>query len=97
MENAHRGSRVVVAYRDSPEYAAGRERWEAYEREVLQASLSHRIALREPVDKQSALDRGVLGTLVRSAEAVGSFVDGEHDDDPFRDLPYYRYCRPPIA
>ena len=36
------GSRVVVAYRDSPDYAAGRERWAAYERDVLQASLSHR-------------------------------------------------------
>lgn len=90
------GSRVVIAYRDSPDYAAGRERWAAYESEVLQASLTHRVAIREPVDKQSALDRGVLGKLVRSAEAVGSFVDGEYGDDPLNDLPHYRYCWPPV-
>lgn len=90
------GSRVIVAYRDGPDYAAGRERWAAYARDVLQASLSHRIQLREPVDRQSSLDRGVLGKLVRSAEAVGSFVDGEYDDEPLKDLPHYRYCWPPI-
>ncbi len=91
------GSRVVVAYRDSPDYAAGRERWADYERDVLQASLSHRLALRDPVDKQSALDRGVLGKLVRGAEAVGSFVDGDYDAEPLKDLPHYRYCWPPSA
>ena len=90
------GSRVVVAYRDSPDYAAGRERWGAYERDVLQASLSNRVAVREPVDKQSALDRGALGKLVRGADAVGSFIDGMYDDEPLRDLPYYRYCWPPV-
>ena len=90
------GSRVVVAYRDHPDYAAGRERWAAYERDVLQASLDHRVPVRDPVDKQSALDRGVLGGLLRGVEAVGSFVDGEYDDEPFEDLPFYRYCWPPI-
>ena len=90
------GSRVVVAYRDGPAYAAGRERWAAYERDVLMASLGNRLTLREPVDRQSALDRGVLGALVRTAEAVGSFVEGDNDDEPFRDLPYYRYCWPPV-
>ncbi|KAA1427971.1 hypothetical protein [Nocardioides antri] len=90
------GSRVVVVYRDAPDYAAGRERWAAYERDVLQASLAHRVAVREPVDKQSALDRGVLGKLVRTAEVVGTFVDGEDYTDPFGDVPRYRYCWPPI-
>ncbi len=88
------GSRVVVAYRDSPEYAAGRDRWAAYERDVLQASLSNRIVVREALDKLSALDRGVLGKLIRGAERVDSFVEGY--DEPFRDLPYYRYCWPPV-
>jgi len=90
------GSRVVIAYRDHPDYAAGRERWAAFESEVLQASLSHRVAIRETVDKQSALDRGVLGKLVRTAEAVGSFVDDTSDAEPLKDLPHYRYCWPPI-
>ncbi|HWJ80847.1 MAG TPA: hypothetical protein VNS55_01315 [Nocardioides sp.] len=90
------GSRVVVAYRDSAAYAAGRERWAAYQRDVLQAALEHRVAVREPVDTQSALDRGVLGRLVRGAEAVGSFVDGYSNDEPFRDLPWFRYCWPPV-
>ncbi|WP_183099759.1 hypothetical protein [Nocardioides pelophilus] len=90
------GSRVVVVYRDSPEYAAGRERFAAYQRDVLQASLENRIELRAPVDKQSVLDRGVLGKLVRTAEVVGSFTEGDNDPEPFRDLPFYRYCWPPI-
>lgn len=89
------GSRVVVAYRDDPDYAAGRTRFAAYQQEALQTTLEHRVAVREPVDRQSALDRGVLGTLVRGAEAVGSFVEGD-DDEPFRDLPHYRYCWPPV-
>lgn len=90
------GSRVVVAYRDHPDYAAGRERWAAYERDVLQARLDNRVAVRAPVDKQSRLDRGVLGGLVKGMEAVGSIVDSDWDPEPFKDLPYYRYCWPPI-
>ncbi len=90
------GSRVVVAYRDHPDYAEGRARWASYERDVLQASLDHRVPVREPVDKQSRLDRGVLGGLLRTAETVGSFVDGDWDAEPFKDLPYYRYCWPPV-
>jgi hypothetical protein len=85
------GSRIVVAYRDAPDYAAGRERWAAYQREVLQTTLEHRIVVREPLDRMSVLDRGALGKLVRGVEAVGSFVEGD-GDEPFRGLPYYRYC-----
>jgi hypothetical protein len=91
------GSRVVVAYRDSPDYAAGRERFGAYQRDALRTTLENRVAVREPVDKQSALDRGVLGKLVKSGEAVGSLVDGEdYGPEPFKNLPHYRYCWPPV-
>ncbi|MDQ6526213.1 hypothetical protein RB608_21520 [Nocardioides sp. LHD-245] len=91
------GSRVVVAYRDKPEYAAGRARWAAYEREVLQAQLAVDTAVRAPVDRQSALDRGVLGALVRGAEAVGDVVTGYGwDSTDFDQIPHFRYCWPPI-
>ena len=33
---------------------------------------------------------------MRGAEAVGSFVDDAYDAEPLKDLPYYRYCWPPI-
>lgn len=90
------GSRIVVVYRDSPDYVAGRERWAAYEREVLQASLSNRITLRDPIAQQSALDKGVLRAVLRGAETVGSMVDGDWQGEPLPDLPYYRYCWPPL-
>ena len=75
----------------------GRARWAAYERDVLQASLDHRVPVGEPVERQSPLERGGVGTFFRVAEAVGSVVD--EDDigpEPFRDLPRRRYCWPPI-
>ncbi|MCX6398843.1 MAG: hypothetical protein NTX33_02790 [Propionibacteriales bacterium] len=91
------GSRVVVAYRDSPEYAAGRERWAAYERDVLQAQLTVGTAVRAPVDRQSALDRGVLGALVRTVETVGDVVSGYGwESTDFDKIPHYRYCWPPV-
>lgn len=91
------GSRVVVVYRDSPAYAEGRQRWEAYERDVLQARLGNRTGLRTPVDKESRLEKGALGRLVRGVEAVGSLVEGEWDDRTiFDDVPYHRYCWPPV-
>ncbi|KRA39039.1 MULTISPECIES: hypothetical protein [unclassified Nocardioides] len=91
------GSRVVVAYRDAVEYVAGRERWASYEREVLQAQLSVGTAVRAPVDKQSALDRGVLGALVRTAEVVGDVVSGYGwESTDFDKIPHHRYCWPPV-
>lgn len=91
------GSRVVVAYRDSPEYAAGRDRWTAYERDVLHAQLSVGTAVRAAVDRQSALDRGVLGALVRTAEVIGDVVsDSNWDRTDFDKIPHYRYCWPPV-
>ena len=40
---------IVLAYRDRPEYAEGRARWSAYQREVLRARLDHRTDQREPI------------------------------------------------
>jgi len=41
---------VVLAYRDRPEYVAGRERWTAYQRDVLRARLDHDTGVRPPIE-----------------------------------------------
>ena len=38
-QRLHGARRVVVSYRDRPEYAAGRERWQQYQTQVLLAHL----------------------------------------------------------
>lgn len=90
------GSRVVVAYRDAPAYAAGRERWAAYEREVLESALANGTGVRRPVEDRDIVDKlpKTLRRMVRTAEAVGEFIDGD-GDDPFGDIPPHRYCWPP--
>jgi hypothetical protein len=88
------GSRVVVAYRDRPEYAEGRERWTAYERDVLAAALSHGTDVRSPVVGPDFLERGVAGRLFNVAGEIYDFIEGV-GDDPFEDIPPYRYCWPP--
>lgn len=90
------GARVVVAYRDTPAYTAGRERWAAYEREVLQSQLHVGIDLRPPVRARSAFEKGALGATLRGAEAVGSFFsDSMGRRSAFAKIPYHRYCWPP--
>jgi hypothetical protein len=94
------GRRVVVAYRDRPEYEAGRQRWAAYEREVLQSQLEQRTGARRPVE---AMQFGSLGSgtrrLIRMAERVANVAesvagDGTNDTD-WDKVPPHRYCWPP--
>ena len=40
---------LVLAYRDRPEYAEGRARWSAYQRDVLKARLDHQTGRRETI------------------------------------------------
>jgi hypothetical protein len=40
---------IVIAYRDRPEYAHGRERWRAYQDEALRARLDHLSGVRPPI------------------------------------------------
>ena len=40
---------VVLAYRDRAEYAAGRVRWSAYQREILRARLDQLTGVRPPI------------------------------------------------
>ncbi len=85
---------MVLVYRDGPEYVEGRARWSAYERDVLQAALSHGTNTRPAVERPSFLDRGVVGRLYRGAEHVSDFVEGVGGTDPFEKIPPYRYCWP---
>src|SRR3954469_3170045 len=90
------GSRVVIVYRDRAEYEQGRERWAAYERDVLQAALSHGTNVRAPVQGPDVFERGGLGRMIGAAGAVHDFVEG-YGDDPFEKIPPYRYCWPPAG
>jgi hypothetical protein len=49
----HGGALVVISYRDRPEYAQGRERWRAYQDDVL-------FAPDAPRDRRAPTDRGRL-------------------------------------
>lgn len=90
------GARVVIVYRDRPEYAEGRQRWAAYEREALLSALDHGTHARRPVE---AMEFGSLGgatrKLLRFAEKVADFVDTDETSDPYEKVPPHRYCWPP--
>lgn len=88
---------LLVAYRDRPEYATGRERWAAYERDVLLARLDRHITVRRPV---VALDTGSLRRSARKALAsVGPATAHRGawptDDVRLSRIPDARYCWPP--
>ena len=83
------GQHVVVAYRDDPGYAEGRERFDAYMQEVLRAELRRNLALREPVPKP---DGRLMKAIDRTADVV-EFFTAEPGADDFFEPP--RYCWPP--
>jgi hypothetical protein len=92
------GSRVVVAYRDRPEYAAGREGWAAYQREVLMTALANETGARRPVEAMdwSSAPAGLRGVL-RAAEKVADVMYYLEENGPtdFDKIPAHRYCWPP--
>ena len=92
------GSLVVISYRDRPAYQAGRERWAAYQSEVLQAHLERGTGVRRPV---SPMPWGSLPRVVRrainAAEWTLDAIDmtsGEWSVDTGKANPH-RYCWPP--
>jgi hypothetical protein len=91
------GSDVVIVHRDRERYAAGRERWAAYERDVLQASLATGTGVRRPVEKEEWLERlpGPARGLIKSVAWVADFVEGDPSGSPFDKIPPHRYCWPP--
>lgn len=85
--------RIVVSYRDRPEYAAGRERWNRYQTEVLLAHLERGNDLRPPLQPDDLPDNPVLragAKLLDLAERVSTFGEWEPP-------PPYRYCWPAVA
>lgn len=91
------GSRVVVAYRDRPSYAEGRDRWQAYEREVLLADLHQRTETRRPVQ---GLEFGSVNSVARRVLNVALSIADSLDFDSssttrVEKIPPHRYCWPP--
>ena len=83
------GHHVVVAYRDGPEYAEGRARFEAYAQIELRAHPRRNRGLREPVPEPT-------GRLWRTIERVGDVVEHFAGDPPAEDnFVAPRYCWPP--
>ncbi len=83
------GTQVVIAYRDGPAYAEGRERWAAYCAEVLQVDLGREVQVRAPVPKPTP-------RLLRAAERVldvAAFFSDDADSELSEPRP--RYCWPP--
>jgi hypothetical protein len=49
----HAAQHLVVTYRDRPEYADGRARWQAYQRDVLDAHLDHLTGAHPPLQGEA--------------------------------------------
>lgn len=90
------GSVVVLAYRDRPEYETGRERWEAYQTDVLQASLENGTEVRAPVEPPP-LDGipGGLRHLIKAAQKVDRVFAVDGANDGVKNVVQHRYCSPP--
>lgn len=85
--------RIVIAYRDRPEYATGRERWARYQHEVLLAHLERGNDLRPPVVPDELPDNPVLragAKILNLAERVSTVGEWEPP-------PPYRYCWPVVG
>lgn len=94
----HGGTRVVIAYRDNPAYAAGRQRWSDYQRDVLVARLHLQTEMRRPIGDVHD-DLGRFGGLMRGIERVENAYDrvsslGAKNPAHIRFRDQARYCEP---
>jgi hypothetical protein len=94
----HAGEQVIISYRDRPEYVAGRERWAAYQRDVLFARLDHRTPKRPLLAEESGglllKVANLVNTIAAPMDAFQFFLDdmgAPPDPSPFP------YCWPPAA
>lgn len=89
------GSRIVIVYRDRPEYVDGRERFAAYQRDVLHSQLELG-AQRRPLEYDDLLDHlpGGLRKLAKATAATGRVLTFE-TLSTLEKLPPFRYCWPP--
>ena len=88
------GSLVVVSYRDRPEYAEGRNRWRAYQDNVLFARMHLKTgARREIADEfEGVPGGGALRAVSRVAGALDKLTSFTSQLDHFR--VNLRYCQP---
>lgn len=85
--------RIVVTYRDRPEYAEGRDRWNRYQQEVLQAHLERATDIRKPVVPDELPQNALLRAGARALNiAEKATTIGEWEPPP-----PYRYCWPVIG
>ena len=82
------GHHIVIAYRDTPAYAEGRARFDAYAEGELHAHLRRGLNLRVAVPKRR---HGLVKTIERVGDVVDFFA-GEQIEETF--VPP-RYCWPP--
>ncbi len=91
------GRLVMLAYRDRPEYEIGRQRWQVYQTDVLQASLENGTGVRARVEAPM-LDGipGGLRQLVKAAQKLDRIFASDAAHEELKNLVQYRYCSPPI-
>jgi hypothetical protein len=70
----HAAEHVVIAYRDRAEYQAGRERWRAYQDDVLRAKLDHLSDLRPPIEVDLNLRQSFLSEVFDSFNPLDPMV-----------------------
>lgn len=89
---------VMLAYRDRPGYVVGRQRWEAYQTNVLQASLENGTNVRGAVEPPvfDGLPAG-LGKIIRAAEKFDRALGTDSAHAELKHLAQHRYCWPPIG
>lgn len=80
-------TQIVIAYRDRIDYQAGRDRWDRYQRDVLQARLHLGTGARRPVAADTFAS-GAIGTFERAVRKVDIFQEDRTNP--------HRYCWPPI-
>ena len=83
------GHHIVVAYRDTPAYAEGRERFDAYATGELHAHLRRGVNLRAAVPKPP---NRLMKTIDRVGDVVEFFSGEPGTEDGFQPP---RYCWPP--
>lgn len=94
----HGATRVVIGYRDRPEYVDGRARWDAYQRDVLFARLELKTEARRTIGDEYD-DLGVAGGVLRQVDRLSNAVD-RVTSLSFRDPAHVRfrnqarYCEP---
>lgn len=90
----HGGTLVVLSYRDRPEYAEGRERWRAYQRDVLFAELQRKTGARRPIADEFEDVPG--GGVIRAVSRVAGLLDKVtlSNSEPDSAALNLRYCQP---